>query len=303
MIAGIDPVDGLRAMLSHDFIRHAFLGGTFIALAAGLVGYFVVLRNQVFTGDALSHVAFTGALAALAIGIDPLVGLFGATVAGAAGMGALGGHARARDVVVGVVFAWVLGLGVLFLSIYTTSRSTSNGAVGVNVLFGSIYGLSLRQAVIAAVIGAGAAIALVVIARPLLFASVDADVAAARGLSVRALGLLFLALVGITVAEAVQAVGALLIFGLLVTPAAIAQRLTARPFRSLALSGAMSVAFLWAGLTLSYAFQRIPPSFLIVALAFGTYVLVVVWASVLQAWHRSRRGLRPRLASAGSAAP
>ena len=302
MIAGIDALDGLRAMLSHDFIWHAFLGGTFIALAAGLVGYFVVLRNQVFAGDALSHMAFTGALAALAIGIDPLLGLFGATVIGGVAMGALGGHARARDVVVGVVFAWVLGLGVLFLTLYTTSRSTSNGAVGVNVLFGSIYGLSLRQAVIAAAVGAGAAIALVAMARPLLFASVDSDVASARGLPVRALSLLFLALVGITVAEAVQAVGALLIFGLLVTPAAIAQRLSAQPFRALALSAAMSVAFLWVGLTLSYAFQRIPPSFLIVALAFATYVVVVVRAALLNAWHRSRRGLLPRVAPAGSAA-
>lgn len=293
MIAGIDPLDGLRAMLSHDFIRHAFLAGTFIAAAAGLVGYFVVLRNQVFTGDALSHVAFTGALAALAFGIDPLLGLFAATVLVALGMGALGGRARSRDVVVGTVFAWILGLGVLFLSLYTTSRSSSNGAVGVNVLFGSIYGLSLRQAVVAAAVGTGATAALALIARPLLFASVDSEVAAARGLPVRLLGLLFLALVGVTVAESVQAVGALLIFGLLVTPAATAQRLTARPFVALALSMVLSVAFLWIGLTLSYALARVPPSFLIVALAFGTYLGTVFGGSVLHIWQRTRGGLAP----------
>ncbi|HEY6379443.1 MAG TPA: metal ABC transporter permease [Candidatus Dormibacteraeota bacterium] len=291
MIAGIDPLDGLRAMLSHDFIRHAFLAGTFIAAAAGLVGYFVVLRNQVFAGDALSHVAFTGALAALAFGIDPLLGLFAATILVALGMGALGGRARSRDVVVGTVFAWILGLGVLFLSVYTTSRSSSNGAVGVNVLFGSIYGLSLRQAVVAAAVGTGVTSAVVLIARPLLFASVDSDVAAARGLPVRLLGLLFLALVGVTVAEAVQAVGALLIFGLLVTPAATAQRLTARPFLALALSMVLSVAFLWTGLTLSYASARLPPSFLIVALAFGTYLAVVLGRSVLGIWQRTRGAL------------
>jgi zinc/manganese transport system permease protein len=288
VIAGLDPLHGLGAMLGHDFIRHAFLAGTFIALAAGLVGYFVVLRNQVFTGDALSHMAFTGALAALAIGIDPLVGLFAATVLGAVGMGALGGRARARDVVVGTVFAWVLGLGVLFRSLYTPSRSSSNGAVGVNVLFGSIFGLSLRQAVVAAAVGAGADVTVMVVARPLLFASVDADVAAARGLPVRLLGLVFLALVGVTVAEAVQAIGALLIFGLLVTPAATAQRLTARPFGALALSAGLSVAFLWVGLTLSYTFQRVPPSFLIVALAFGTYLAVVVRGALVSAGRRTR---------------
>ena len=286
MIAGIAPADWLIGMLGHDFIWHAFLAGTFIALAAGLVGYFVVLRNQVFTGDALSHVAFTGALAAFAIGIEALIGLFSASIVGAVGMGALGSRARSRDVVVGVVFAWVLGLGVLFLSLYTTYRSTSHSTAGVSILFGSIYGISLSQAAIAAAVGAGAALALVVIARPLLFASVDSDIAAARGIPVRVVGMFFLALVGVTVAEAVQAVGALLIFGLMVTPAAAAHRLSARPYRALALSAALGVAALWLGLTLSYAFPRIPPSFCIVALAFGFYVAVVVRSAGLTAWSR-----------------
>jgi zinc/manganese transport system permease protein len=290
VIAGIDPVDGLRAMAEHDFIRHAFVAGTFISVAAGLVGYFIVLRGQVFVGDALSHVAFTGALGSFAIGIDPLIGLFSSTVLGAVGMGSLGGRGRSRDVVIGTVFAWVLGLGVLFLTLYTTSRSASNGTVGVNVLFGSIYGLSLRQAVIAAAVGAASALALLVIARPLLFASVDADVAAARGIPVRALNLLFLALVGLVVAEAVQAVGALLIFGLMVTPAATAHRLTARPYRALALSAALSLTFLCVGLTLSYTFQRVPPSFLIVALAFGSYVAVGVARKVAALRNRHSAG-------------
>src|SRR5207302_1592623 len=116
---------------------------------------FVVLRGQVFTGDALSHVAFTGALAALAAGVDLRVGLFGATVAVAVGMGVLGRLGRADDVVIGSVFAWMLGLGVLFLSIYTASSSGSNGTAGVSVLFGSILGLSGGAARTAAAIGAG----------------------------------------------------------------------------------------------------------------------------------------------------
>ncbi|TMK89473.1 MAG: metal ABC transporter permease, partial [Actinobacteria bacterium] len=163
----------LAGMFAHAFVRNAFLAGTAIAVAAGLVGYFVVLRSQVFTGDALSHVAVTGALAALAFGADARVGLFAATILVGMAMALLGRQGRADDVVIGSVFAWVLGLGVLFLTLYTTSRSRSNGAAGVHVLFGSILGLSAGQARLAAVIAAGVVAALVVIARPLLFASVD----------------------------------------------------------------------------------------------------------------------------------
>src|SRR5439155_1091930 len=122
-----------------------FLAGTGIAACCGAVGYFVVLRSQVFTGDALSHVAFTGALAALAAGADLRLGLFGATIAVAVGMGLLGRSGRADDVVIGSVFAWMLGLGVLFLSIYTSSSSGANGTAGVSVLFGSILVLSAAE--------------------------------------------------------------------------------------------------------------------------------------------------------------
>jgi zinc/manganese transport system permease protein len=286
VVASVPVIDWLQGMLSHDFVRHAFVGGTGIALAAGLVGYLMVLRNQVFTGDAMSHVAFTGALAAIAAGVEPLLGLFGTTVVAAVGMGLLGGTARGRDVVVGTVFAWVLGLGVLFLSIYTTSRSSANGLVGVTMLFGSIYGMSVRQAMIAALIGVGVAVVLLVVARPLLFASIDADVAASRGVPVRLLGLVFLALVGVTVAEAVQAVGALLSLGLMVTPAAAVQRVCTRPLIAFGLSAACAVLCLWLGLTLSYVWQRVPPSFMVVALAFAVYMCAVAARPALRAVRR-----------------
>ena len=129
-------------MLAHPFMRNAFLAGTAIAAASGLVGYFVVLRSQVFSADALSHVAFTGALAALAIGLDARVGLFGATVlVGVIASACSATGAGPNDVVIGTVFTGILGVGVLFLSIYTTSGSAANGAANVNVLFGSIFGL------------------------------------------------------------------------------------------------------------------------------------------------------------------
>jgi zinc/manganese transport system permease protein len=261
------------SILAHPFMRNAFLAGTGIATACGCVGYFVVLRGQVFTGDALSHVAFTGALAALAAGFDLRLGLFGATVAVAAGMGILGRSGRADDVVIGSVFAWMLGLGVLFLSIYTSSSSGANGTAGVTILFGSILGLSAGAARVAAAIGVGVVVAVVAVARPLLFASVDEGVAAAAGVPVRLIGIAFLALVGVAAAETTQAVGALLLLGLLASPAAAAHRLTARPYLGLALSIGLAVVAMWVGLVLSYVTPPLPPSFGIVAVAVALYGL------------------------------
>ena len=200
-------------MIWPSFLVNALLAGTAIAAAAGLVGYFMVLRAQVFTGDALSHVAFTGALAALALGVDERFGLFAATIGVGVALGVLGGRGRADDVVIGNVFAWILGLGVFFLTLYTTNNSAGNGNAGVNVLFGSIFGLNRSEAITAVVVAALIAAGMVTIARPLLFASIDNAVAAARGIPVRMLGYVFLALVGAAAAEASQAVGALLLLG------------------------------------------------------------------------------------------
>ena len=156
------------------------------------------------------------------------------------------------------MFTWILGLGVLFLSIFTTSASAGNGAAGVNVLFGSIFGLSSGQALLAAVIGAGVCLGVVIIARPLLFASIDEAVASARGVPTRALGIVFLGLVGICAAEATQAVGALLLLGLIAAPAGAAQRLTDRPYVAFWLSGAFAVGSVWAGVTASYLIADVP---------------------------------------------
>lgn len=271
-----NPFIGGLHMLDHPFLRYAFIAGTCIGLASGLIGYFVVLRSQVFTGDALSHVAFTGSLAALAFGLDLRVGLYGACIGFALLMAFLGRRANADDTVIGSVFAWILGLGALFLSIYTTSRSGSGGFTGnagVNVLFGSIFGLSSGQAVTDAVVALVVVLAVIIIGRPLLFASLDEAVASARGVPVRWLGYGFLVLVGITAGEATQAVGALLLLGLLAAPAGAAQRLTPRPFAALWLSAAIAVVSVWVGLTLAYAFPRIPPSFGILSVATACYLL------------------------------
>ncbi|HEV3173849.1 MAG TPA: metal ABC transporter permease [Actinocrinis sp.] len=260
------------SIFQHPFMVHALLAGTGIALAAGLVGYFLVLRAQVFTGDALSHVAFTGALAALACGIDLRVGLFAATILIAVLFAVLGERGRADDVVIGNVFAWILGLGVFFLTLYTANQSGGgNGTATVNVLFGSIFGLSTSQAALALGIGVAVTGATLAIARPLLFASLDPAVAAARGVPVRALGFAFLALVGAATAEATQAVGALLLLGLLTAPSGTALLLTDRPYRAMALATGLATTELWAGLLLAYYAPRIPPSFAIIAVAAAAY--------------------------------
>ena len=263
-------------MFAHEFMRNALMAGSFVGLACGLVGYFVVLRAQVFAGDALSHVAFTGALAAAALGLNILAGLFAATILGGIVMGLLGDRARADDVTIGSFFAWTLGIGVLFLTIFTTNNSAGNGTAGVRVLFGSIFGLSAADVRTSALLAILASAFLLLIARPLLFASLDAEVAAARGVPVRALGLGFLALLGLVAAQATQAVGALLLLGLLAAPAGAAHRLTTRPYRGLLLSAIFSVGAVWIGLTLSYEFPTLPPSSMIIAAAVGIYTLALL---------------------------
>ncbi|MEU6849685.1 metal ABC transporter permease [Actinacidiphila alni] len=261
----------LPGALGHPFFLHAVLAGAAIAAASGMIGYFLVLRVQVFTGDALGHAAFTGALAALAGGVDLRLGLFAATVVIALLLGALGRSGRADDIAIGSVFAWITGLGAFFLTMYATSGGADNAGAGVRVLFGSIFGLSAGQAVTAAVVAAAVCGTVLAVFRPLLFASVDPAVAAARGVPVRALGFVFLALVGVTAGEAAQAVGSLLLLGLLAAPAGTAQRLTDNPARAFVLSAVLAVADMWGGLAASYALPSMPPSFAVVALATALY--------------------------------
>jgi zinc/manganese transport system permease protein len=259
-------------VFAQEFMRNAFLTGTFVGAACGIIGYFLVLRAQVFASDALSHVAFTGAVAAAAFGIDARIGLFAATIAVGIGLGGIGERARADDVTIGVVFAWILGLGVLFLAIFTTSGSAGNGTEAVRVLFGSIFGLNRSDALFAAAVSVAAILVMLGIARPLLFASLDPEVALARAVPVRLLGLVFLGIVGLVAAEATQAVGALLLLGLVAAPAAAAHQLARTPYRGLALAAFLAVACVWIGLSLSYLELRLPPSTAIVGVAAAVYL-------------------------------
>ena len=267
-------------MLSQEFIRNALLGGSFIAVACGLVGYFVVLRSQVFAGDALSHVSFTGAIAAAAAGLDLRIGLFGATAAIAVLLALLGSRARADDVTIGTIFAWVLGLGAFFLDLFNSGSAGGNGITGSRALFGSIFGLSPGQAQLAAAVGAAIIITALLISRPLLFATIDPVVALARGVPVRVLGFVFLLLIGLDAAEATQAVGALLLLGLLAAPAGAAYRLTANPYLGLSISALLALLSMWIGITLSFQIPSLPPGSAIIAVASAFYLAAFISTSL-----------------------
>jgi zinc/manganese transport system permease protein len=232
-----------------------------------VVGYFVVLRRLAFAAHALSHVGFAGAAGAVALGVNPVAGLLAFSCAGAGAMGAMGKRAAERDVAIGTVLAWMLGLGVLFLALY---RGYATDAYAL--LFGEILGISTTDVAITLVAGAVTLAVVVALWRPLLFSSVDEDVAEASGVPVRALSVGFMILLAVAVSVAVQVSGVLLIFSLLVTPAAVAHRLTSRPVRTVALSVGVSLLVTWAGLAVAF-FSPWPVGFWITTFAFSIYLV------------------------------
>jgi zinc/manganese transport system permease protein len=284
------PLTGFANMLGQTFITHALVAGTAVAVLCGLVGYFLVLRGQVFAGDAQAHIAYTGAMAALVTGLDPRVGLFAAAIIAGVALGVIN-RRGADDVAIGSFFSWVLGLGALFLTYYTTHGSGNNGTANVNVLFGSIFGINDQATTLAVAIAAGLGVVLIVIARPLLFATIDPAVAQAVGVPTRLLSTLFLAVVGATVAEASQIIGALVVLGLLAAPSAAAARLTTRPWHGFWLSAVLATAAIWIGVTIAYAVPAAPPTFTIMSTAATIYLMAAV---------TSARRHQSRLASAAA---
>jgi zinc/manganese transport system permease protein len=275
-----------RLMFAHEFVRNAYLAGTGVALACGVVGWFVLLRAQLFAGDALSHVAFVGAVAAAAAGIDLRIGLFALTVGVAGAMGMLGRHGGADDTVIGIVFSWILGIGALLLVVVATSAAGGEALTASSTLFGGIYSLSAGASELAAAIAVLVAVGVGSIFRPLLLSTLDPEVAVVRGVPVRVLGAGFLILLAVVTAESTQAVGALLLLGLLAAPAGAAHKLTTSPYRGVALSAMFALLAVWGGLALSYAVSSLPPGSAIIGLAATGYLA----ASAVAA--RRRRGLR-----------
>jgi zinc/manganese transport system permease protein len=258
------------------------MAGTVVAIVAGAIGYFVVLRGSAFAAHALSHIGFAGATGAVVLAINPIFGLLAFTMGSGMVIGALGSRLRSRDVTIGIVLAWTLGLGVLFISLYTGYAQEAYA-----LLFGEILGISVQEVVVTAVVAGLALAALVVMYRPLLYASVDQDLALAKGVPTVALSVAFMAVLALAVTDAVQVVGVLLIFALIVTPAAIAIRFTTRPRLAIATAVGLSLAFTWLGLAIAY-YSPHPVSFFITSLAFGTYVVVRIAEAVRARVTRTR---------------
>lgn len=262
--------DNWWQILTSAFMRNALIGGTLVALAAGLIGYFIVVRNTAFAAHALAHIGFPGATGAVLLGVPVTLGLGVFCIGGALVIGALGKKADDREIATGTVLAAATGLGLFF-----SSQATKSSSTVTNVLFGNLLAVTHEQLVIFAILVAVLAVTITAIFRPLLFASVNADVAEAKGVPVRALSMVFMALLGLAITMAVQAVGTLLLFALVVTPAATAIMLTARPVAAMLVSTLLSLFAVWAGLVLSSIFD-LPPSFVIVTIVCAVWL--VVWS-------------------------
>jgi zinc/manganese transport system permease protein len=272
------------ALFQQEFIQNAFLAGTIVALVAAVVGYFVVLRAQAFASESISEIGFAGSTGGPLFGVSSLIGMFILTILSALGMGALGERVRGRDVETGMVLAFALGLGVLFTSLYASGK---NAVATVSALFGSILSVSRGDVLTTLISGIVVLFLLAFLFRPLLFASIDPEVAQTRGVPIRLLSIMFLVLLAVTIAMAIQVVGALLVFALLIAPAASATRLTHRPLTTIVLSIVLGLGITWIGLILTIVGtgRYLPASFYIATIATFTYFVAVL----ISRWHAPRR--------------
>jgi zinc/manganese transport system permease protein len=270
-----DLVADVRHLFDFPFMVNALQAGTVVAVLAGLVGWFMVLRRQSFTGHTVAVVGFPGAAGAVLVGVSATYGYFAFAIAAALLIALVpnaGGRGHSEEsAVTGTVQAAALATGFLFVNLYGGFL----GGAGA-LLFGSFLGITVGQVEVLLAVAVVVAGALVVFGRPLLFASVDPDVAQARGVPVRALSVAFLVLLASAAAEVAQITGTLLVFALLVVPAATAQALTARPATSIALTVAFGVLITWVALFLAY-YQAYPIGFFLTTLAFAAYLAATLW--------------------------
>jgi zinc/manganese transport system permease protein len=264
----INIFSDVQQVFQWPFMQHAFEAGTLVAIVAGIVGYFVVLRRSSFAAHALSHIGFAGAAGAVLFGANPVYGLLLFTTAGGTGIAVLGPRASTRDVQIGTVLAFMLGIGVLFLSLYKGYADEA-----FSILFGEILGISLNSVLLTLIVSLPILVAIAIVYRPLIFASLDEDVAEAKGMSMLLIGIIFMLLVAVATSIAVQVVGVLLIFALMVTPAAIAQRLTTKPVRAIIVSVAVALLATWLGLFIAF-YEPYPVSFFITSIVFILYLFI-----------------------------
>jgi zinc/manganese transport system permease protein len=272
-LPGLFPLD----LLQNEQVVNALLVGAIAAVVSTALGYFVVLRGLSFAGHAVTDIGLAGAAGAVLLGLSALWGLLAFCVLAATGVDLLGKRARERDVATGVILALALGLGAFFL--YIGMRYVNEPYM---LLFGSIFEADPALTPVLATIGAACLVVLAALYRPLLFCSVSPETAAARGVPVRLVGLLFIATMAVGVAEAAQVVGVLLSTALLIGPAASAAYLVARPGLGIAVAAALGVVETWVGIVLAYdsyywtwptSGKGWPVSFFITVLALGVYLL------------------------------
>jgi zinc/manganese transport system permease protein len=278
----------LDQLFAFHFMVNAFRAGTIVAVLAGAIGWFMVLRRQAFAGHTLAIVSFPGAAGAIWLGVSATVGYFTACIAAALVIALVprpeSGQSHSEEsAVVGTVQAFALACGMLFVSLYGGFLNSLTG-----LLFGTFLGISDRQVVTLLAVAVVVLVVLGAVARPLFFATVDSDVARARGLPVRLLSLLFLILLGCAAAEVSQITGALLVFALLVMPAASAQQLTARPALSFALTIALALLITWLGLAVAY-FSVYPVGFFVTTFGMAVFVLAVAVRYVVARMPRRAR--------------
>jgi zinc/manganese transport system permease protein len=282
----------LRAIVEPGFfssspVHLALAVGAIVAVVAASVGIFTVIRSQSFAGEALGDIGAAGGSSAYLVGIAPLWGFVAISVAAAGAMELVGvQRARGRDLATGIVLGAGLGLAALFLYLGTTYNNTTGATV--TILFGSIFTLSSSTLPLVAALAAAVLAIVVALYRPLLLASLSADLAAARGLPVRLIGALYLLAMALAVALSAITIGAILSTALLVGPAATALQLSDRPLRASALAAAIGVAATWLGILLAYDSYYWPHPGWPVSFFVVTLVLIGYIASRWPAAHRRR---------------
>ena len=274
-------------LLAQHFVHTALWAGAVVAVVSGVIGVFVVTRGMSFAVHAISELGFTGAAGALVVGLDPVIGVLGGSLLVGLVLGLLSLRGRERDSAIGAVLAIGLGVGVQMLSLYHGYATEAT-----NLLFGSIVGVSDSQLLTLAIVAAIVLVGVAVLYRPLLFSSVDPEIAAARGVPLRALSVGIFLLLALTTAEAIQVVGVLLVLTLVITPAAAAQHLTRRPGFAVLLSVAIALVSTEGGILLSLL-KPWPTSFFITTISFTAYLGARAYGL----------GLRPRLRPAGATGP
>ena len=261
-------IEKLTEYLGYSFVQNALIAGSLSAILGAIVGYFVVVRNAGFAAHALAHIGFAGATGALLLGLSPLEGMLLLTVGSGAFMGAAGDKINRSDMAIGMVLSMSLGLGTLFLSLYSGFAGQAKA-----ILFGNIFGVSGNQIVEMIVLSLVCLAGLALMSRRLLFASTQPRLAEARGLSLPVISMSFMILLAIAVTLASQIVGILLVFTLVIAPAGIALRICRSFWTGIIVSVILGVGAVWIGILLDCV-TGYPATFWITSLFFILYLLV-----------------------------